>query len=457
MTSSNSATHKNVNESAAAARLPLKVYLGHVITPLSADKYLDYVQGALVVNAAGIIVAVGHWSEIQADLKDSLAAAEIIDYGARLILPGFVDLHLHLPQVSQTGRSGEHLLAWLNKYIFPAEARFASVQHARKIATWFFDELAANGTTLAVVFTTIHKDSTNVAFEVAEAKGSRVIMGKVMMDANSPEALTEETNVSLKESEELAQKWHGVDNGRLLYAFTPRFGVTSTPELLAGVGELFAKYPGTYVHTHLSEAREEIQFVSKQFPQARSYLDVYKSFGIIGKRTVFAHAIHLDDDDIKCVHDTESSLAHCPSSNFFLKSGVFPYQKIREAECLFGLGSDVAAGPAMSLFNVMKDANYMQPDIWIEPPELLYRATLGGAEAAHLDHLIGSLTAGKEADFIVVDPSRKSGIVDDILSQPTDEILSSLVFLGDDRLIEATFVRGNCIFNLKNVVGAATC
>jgi len=211
---------------------------------------------------------------------------------------------------------------------------------------------------------------------------------------------------------------------------------------------LFAKHPGTYVHTHLSEAKEEIQFVATQFPTARSYLDVYKSFGIIGKRTVFAHAIHLDDQDIKTVADTHSSLAHCPSSNFFLKSGVFLYAKISAAGCLFGLGSDVAAGPSMSLFNVMKDANYMQPDIWIEPPELLYRATLGGAKAAHLDHLIGSLTVGKEADFIVVDASRKSGIVDNILSQPTDEILSSLVFLGDDRLIEATYVRGRCIFHI---------
>jgi guanine deaminase len=433
----------------------MKLYFGHLVSPLNASHYLDYPLGALLVDDSGRIEDVGSREQVlsrlpsQAYLPDSnrteLAIA-IEDYGQKLILPGFVDLHLHLPQVSQTGRSGQHLLAWLNRYIFPAEAKFKDVGHARKIARWFFDELAANGTTLAVVFTTIHAEATNAAFEVAHEKGSRVIMGKVMMDANSPDTLTEDTHLSLQESEELCRKWHGVDNGRLLYAFTPRFGVTSTAALLEGVGKLFAKYPGTYIHTHLSEAKEEIQFVATQFPQARSYFDVYSRFGIIGKRTVFAHSIHLDDHDIGSIAATKSSLAHCPSSNFFLKSGVFLYEKIRAAGCLFGLGSDVAAGPSMSLFNVMKDANYMQPDIWIEPPELLYRATLGGAQAAHLDHILGSLEVGKEADFIIVDPSRKTAVVRDILSQPTDEILSSLVFLGDDRVVEATYVRGRSIF-----------
>jgi guanine deaminase len=167
---------------------------------------------------------------------------------------------------------------------------------------------------------------------------------------------------------------------------------------------------------------------------------------MLGKRSIFAHAIHLDDLDIATVNSSQSSLAHCPSSNFFLKSGIFAYQKMQNAGVLFGLGSDVAAGPAMSMFCVMKDGQFIQPTYWIDPRELLYRATLGGARAAWLDHQIGSLEESKEADFIVVDPRRKTGIVDNILSQSSDDILSSLVFLGDDRLIEATYVRGRAIY-----------
>lgn len=413
-------------------------YRGHIVSPLSATSYLDFRSGVLIVED-GKIVACGEGLSIPVGCK-------VIDCGEKLILPGLVDLHLHLPQVTQTGKSGEHLMAWLNRFIFPAEEKFADLDYATKIARWFFDELAANGTTLANVFTTIHKDSCDAAFAIAREKGMRVVMGKVMMDCNSPAALTEETRQSLLDSEALASKWHGVDNCRLLYAFIPRFGVTSTPELLKGVGESWRKFPGSYVHTHLSEAREEIQFVATQFPWARSYLDVYRSFGIIGERTIFAHSIHLDDIDIASVSQSRSSLAHCPSSNFFLKSGVFPYKKVQEAGCLFGLGSDVAAGPQMSLFQVMKDANYIQDEFWIEPAELLYRATLGGAEALHLDSLVGSLEAGKEADFIIVDPSRKTGIVENILTKPTEEILSSLIFLGDDRIVEATHVRGKAIY-----------
>lgn len=413
-------------------------YKGHIVSPLSASEYLDFRSGVLLVED-GKIVACGEKLSIP-------SGYQVVDCGDKLILPGMVDCHLHLPQVTQTGKSGEHLLAWLNRFIFPAEEKFADLTYATKIAHWFFDELAANGTTLANVFTTIHKDACDAAFATAQAKGIRVVMGKVMMDTNSPPALTEETAKSLAESEALAAKWHGADDCRLLYAFIPRFGVTSTPELLKGVGESWKKFPGSYVHTHLSEAREEIQFVATQFPSARSYLDVYRSFGIIGERTVFAHSIHLDDIDIDSISESRSSLAHCPSSNFFLKSGVFPYKKVRDAGCLFGLGSDVAAGPQMSLFHVMKDANYIQSEFWIEPAELLYRATLGGAEALHLDSLVGSLEVGKEADFIIVDPSRKTGIVDNILSKPTEEILSSLIFLGDDRIIEATFVRGKAIY-----------
>lgn len=428
-----------------SSKEPVVVYRGHIVSPINEKSYDDIIGGALVVSNEGIILDVGTFSTIE----KNWAVKTVYDYGDRLILPGMIDLHLHLPQVTQTGKSGEHLLNWLEKYIFPAESRFHDVEHARKIARWFFDELARNGTTTAVVMTTVHAKSTAVAFEVAAERGNRVIMGKVMMDANCPASLSEKCSDSVGLSLELAQTWHGFDNGRLLYAFTPRFAVTSTAELLKETGKAWESVANSYLHTHLAESQEEVDFVREQFPKCRSYVDVYEQFGLIGKNSVLAHAIHLDDTDLKRLSITKSSLAHCPSSNFFLKSGVFKYFKVREAGVLFGLGSDVAAGPHMSMFTVMKDANYMQPEQWLTATELFYRSTLGGAEAAHLSHVVGSLSAGKEADFIVVDPRKKSGIADDILSQPTDEILSALVFLGDDRLIDSTFVRGKCIHMAK--------
>lgn len=433
------------------------LYRGHIVSPVSKKgaalqsleyDFIDLSDGILAVEE-GKIVAVLEASTLEAQaLLDKVGGtAVLVDCSERLIMPGLVDMHLHLPQVTQTAKSGQHLLSWLNQYIFPAEARFAEDEHARKIARWFFKELAVNGTTLAVVFTTIHENACRIAFEEAEAAGARVIMGKVMMDFHSPEALTEKTDKSLEQSLALAKRWHGAADGLLQYAFTPRFGVTSTKELLKGCGELWNSLPGTYLHTHLSEAREEIQTVSSMFPESRSYLDMYSRFGLTGKRSVFAHSIHLDDWDFAHVKESGSALAHCPSSNFFLKSGVFHYKRARECGCLFGLGSDVAAGPHMSLFEVMKDANFIQPDYWIEPRELFYRATLGGARALYMGEQVGSLEVGKEADFIVVDPRAKSGIVDNIMSHPTDEILSCLVFLGDDRLIDQTYVRGRLLFD----------
>jgi guanine deaminase len=234
-----------------------------------------------------------------------------------------------------------------------------------------------------------------------------------------------------------------------LYSFIPRFSITCSPEQLKGISHLWKGNPGTYMHTHLAESLEEVAMVEKLFPGTRSYTDVYGQHGLLGERSIFAHSIHLDSDDLRDLAQTKCAIAHCPSSNFFLKSGRFKYDSVRASGIRFALGSDVAAGPYMSIFQVMRDANYSQPHFWISAEELLYRATLGGAEAASLGHKLGSLTAGKEADFIVVNPTLKSGIAANILSQPTEEILSSLIFMGDDRLIEATFVRGRCIFELE--------
>ena len=423
-----------------------------MLSPESPTKYLDVRHGAIVVDARGKIAAVG---DLEA-MRKRYPAAAVFDFGERLIMPGLVDLHIHLPQFTQIGKSGQTLLGWLETYIFPAEMKFADAEHARRIAHWFFEELAKNGTTLAAVFTTIHWQSTDVAFQVAKEMGSRVIMGKVLMDQNAPASLREDTEDSIERSLQLCEKWHGQEDGRLLYSFIPRFAITSTEKQMRQAAKLWHSHPGTYMHTHLAESLEECVVVQKQFPEARSYTDVYERMGMLGERSIFAHSIHLDDDDMSTLSRTKSSVAHCPSSNFFLKSGFFKYKRVENAGVRFGLGSDVAAGPYMSLFEVMRDANYAQHDDWLSPAEVFYRATLGGAIAAWLDDKVGSLTAGKEADFIIVNPNRKSGIAANILKQSTEEILSSMVFMGDDRLVEATFVRGRCLFELESGLVART-
>jgi guanine deaminase len=425
----------------------LTVYLGHIVDPIDEDNYRDIPEGALVVSSDGLIRAVGNWSELESQYSANAGIeARIINCGQKLIMPGMIDMHIHLPQVTQIGKSGDTLLSWLEKYIFPAESRFSDLSYAEKIAAWFFDQLACNGTTLAVVFATIHKEATDAAFSIAAAKGMRAIMGKVMMDRNAPAALLEDRKNSISDSENLAAKWHGHDDGRLLYAFTPRFAITATDELLKECGKLWQSNPGTYMHTHLSESIEEVKKVSSLFPDSRSYLDVYDHSGLCGSRSVFAHSIHLDDENLNLLHRKKCALAHCPSSNFFLKSGIFPIERVKAAGVQFGLGSDVAAGPQMSIFGVMKDANFIQPQIWISPRELFYRATRGGAKALQLDDRLGSLEAGKEADFIIVDPTLKNACPRDILEHETDDILSALVFLGDDRMIDATYIRGRQVF-----------
>lgn len=425
----------------------LTAYLGHVLTPVSFDRFDSYKRGVIVVGENGSIVAVGDRDNILA--KHKLQSTH--DFGDRLILPGFVDLHVHLVQIAQTGRSGDTLLGWLTKYIFPAEIKFKDSQHAHKLASWFFSEMARNGTTLGVVFTSIHAGATDLAFQRAAEMGSRVIMGKVMMDCNSPPELTEDTRTSLEQSAQLCKKWNGYDSGRLHYAFTPRFAPTSTRELMRGTAQLWKEHAGSYMQTHLSENHDEIAWVRDLFPECWNYLDVYRSHGLTGSNSIFAHSIHLDEGEIRKLAHEDCGVAHCPSSNFFLKSGIFPISAMRKNNVKFGLGSDIAAGPEMSMFRVMKDASYIQPETVLTPAQLFYMATLAGARAVNMDKHVGSLEAGKDADFIVIDPTLKTAVNANILEKSPEDILSSLAYVGDDRMVQATFVRGRSIYQSESL------
>lgn len=426
----------------------VKTYKGHIISAQDEKHLADFDKGILAVkDDEGQIFFCGTEKDFESRLKaGECKVTQSFDLGNKLILPGFIDTHLHFPQFGQTGKYGKHLLGWLETFIFPEEAKFSDETYAYETAEWFFQELLKNGTTCANIFTTIHKQACDAAFEVAEKTGIKAVMGKVMMNRHCPPSLTEDAKDSIDSSIYLLEKWHGSDNNRLLYAFIPRFAPSCTNDLLNKTGEILKAHPGVYMHTHLSESKAEVKWVEELFPEAKSYADVYGRAGLLGDRSILAHAIHLNEHDYKAICDSDSTIAHCPSSNFFLKSGVFPFETAEKKQIRFGLGSDIGAGPQMSMFQVMKDAFYIQPELWLEPTKLFYRATLGGAKALSLQESTGSLEGGKDADFIIVNPHLKSNIPPGILEKELGEILSNLIFLGDDRIVESTFIRGKCVF-----------
>ena len=301
------------------------------------------------------------------------------------------------------GSYGGHLLEWLARYTFPTEAKFADEHYARTIGRALFDELLRNGTTSALIFSSVHARATGVLFEEAERRGFRAIIGKALMDRNAPENLLESPAEAYDNSRALLLQWH--NRGMLRYAISPRFAPTSTPELLEVAGTLKREFPDAYVHTHVSENRAEVAWVADLFPSAGNYVSVYDQAGLLDSRAVLAHGVHLTDEELNILRDRESRIAHCPNSNLFLGSGLFPMTRVVEAGVVFGLGSDIGAGTTPSLFNAMSDAYKVQQVLGtsLSPFHLWYLATLGGAAALSLDSFTGSLERGKEADFIVLD------------------------------------------------------
>ncbi|MCU1246296.1 MAG: guaD, partial [Acidobacteria bacterium] len=333
----------------------VKVYRAALFTPRAApfqsdpaSSYRYFEDGFLAVSDEGRIVAAGDWSDAPRD-------GEAIYLGEHVLLtPGLIDTHLHAPQLEMIGSYGGHLLEWLNRYTFPTEAQFADPEHARTIATAFFDELIRNGTLCALIFSTIHFQATDIFFAEAEKRGFRGIIGKTMMDRNAPEYLLDASpQESYEESRELLQKWH--KRGLLRYAITPRFAPTSTPELLALAGELKREFPDAYVHTHISENRNEVQWVSQLFPEAE-YADVYDSYGLLDDKAVLAHGVWLTDEELDLLSRRGARIAHCPNSNLFLGSGLFQLHRVLESGVVVGLGTDIGAGTTPSMFTAMSDA-----------------------------------------------------------------------------------------------------
>ena len=366
-----------------------------------------------------------------------------VDHAGRLILPGFVDTHVHSAQLEVIGSWGAQLLDWLETYTFPSEQRFADVGQAQRGSNAFVDALLAHGSTSAVVFPTVHKASVDALFEAAAARGMRVIAGKVLMDRYAPAALCDDVAHAEAECEALIARWHG--QGRLAYAVTPRFAPTSSDAQLAMAAGLLQRHPGLYMQTHVAENRTEVQWVAQLFPQARSYLDVYERFGLLGERAVLAHGVWLDDVDRARLRERGAVLAHSPTSNLFLGSGLFDWAAAEDAGVAIGLASDVGGGTSLSMIRTMASAYQVQAlaGTRLSAWALLHAATRGGAVALRLGHEIGSFDAGLLADVCVWDwavgavAQRRQHI-----AQRLHEKLFAWITMADERALVASYVAG---------------
>lgn len=403
-----------------------------------------YFPDGLLVVDQGIIRAFGSYDELRADYGH----LPTTEYGDRLILPGFIDSHIHYPQTEIVASYGAQLLDWLNTYTFPAEGRFQDKTHAKTIAHLFLDELLRHGTTTALVLTTIFPESVTAFFEAAHQRNMRMIAGQVLMSRHAPDFLINDAKSAQAQTREQIQTWHG--KGRQLYAITPRFAITSTPEELTLAGELKAEFPGVYVHTHLSENHDEISFTAELFPEAPDYLGVYEQFGLLGDRSIFAHCLHLSESEFERLATAGGAIAFCPTSNLFLGSGLFKLQRAKAGGIRVGLATDVGGGTSFSMLRTMAEAYKVQQlqHYSLSAFKALYLATLGAANALSLDDTLGNFQVGKEADFIVVDRQatpllalRNAGGVSADLNTLAEQLFT-LIVLGDDRAIAATHIAG---------------
>lgn len=427
-----------------------------MITPTASGPTRFEPDALIEVDSDGLLAGIRPWTlQAQAD-AETREQRPVIDLRPMVVLPGLVDLHLHLPQFPSAGLgAGLDLLSWLERHIFPLERRFDAAT-AAGLAPRAFQALAAAGTTTILAYGAIWADSLDACFQAAEEHGIRAVLGKVMMDriTYDPDLRPSQIlDVSLAQSWDLAERWHGRDRGRLRYAVTPRFAVSCTADLLRESARI-AEQTGAYWQSHLSEDRGEIARVAELFPDAIDYLDVYDRAGALGPRTILAHAIHLSDREVGRIVETGTRVAHCPASNLFLASGVMPLARYLERGMIVGLGSDIAAAPDESMFTQMRTGFYVQNAVRVttddqqpilDPQGWLRLATLEGARVLGLDGVTGSLEEGKEADLICVDPR----MVLPVEGMPADDdaaaVLSRLIFRSHPEMVRGAWVRGQLL------------
>jgi len=403
------------------------------------DSYRYIVDGAVVVDQ-GRIVSVGEYND---GLKLVAPKAEVIDHRPGLILPGFIDTHIHYPQMQVIGSYAKDLLEWLNTYTFVEEQRFADAEHAARIASLFCDELVRYGTTTAAVYCSVHPQSVDAFFTEAEKRGMRMVAGKVMMDYNAPQGLLDTPQRGYDESKALLEKWDGV--GRLHYAITPRFALTSTHAQMEMTQDLVREFSDAYVQTHVNESLGEIEFVRELFPNLPDYVGVYEHYGLLGPKTLLGHCIHMTDREIEALSETGSVAVFCPTSNLFIGSGLFDRERLMESNVRIGVATDVGGGTSYSMLRTL-DEGYKVLQLRgqrLSPLESFFMMTLGNARALSLEHTIGTLEPGSDADIVVLDARALPHMT---LKMEQVESLSEELFLlqtcGDDRVIAETYVAG---------------
>ncbi|MFH1794500.1 MAG: guanine deaminase [Pseudomonadota bacterium] len=418
--------------------------LSFLRAPEAADDHSAYAydeDGAVLVRD-GRIVASGTYAMVKAQAEDGV---ETVDHRPHLILPGFIDSHLHYPQMQVIASYGAELLDWLNTYTFPEEAKFADAQHGRRIARLFLDEMVRQGTTTVAAYCSVHKASAEAFFEESHARNMLSIAGKVMMDRNAPPGVLDTPQSSYDDTKALIAEWHG--RGRQLYAITPRFAITSSPAQLQMAQALAAEHPDCHIQTHLSENHAEIRWTEELFPEAKDYTDVYARYGLMGEKSLFGHCIHLSEREADAMSETGSVAVFCPTSNLFLGSGLFDYQRYRRRTkpLRIATATDVGGGTNYSMLRTMDEAYKVVAlnGEKLDPLRSFWQLTRGNAESLSIADKVGTLEAGTDADLVVLDASATPGMA---LRMETVKTLAEELFLlqtlGDDRAVKQVYIAG---------------
>ena len=404
------------------------------------ESAVRYIEDGMLVLEAGRIVAVGETAALRPLLP---AAVKIWDHAGKLIVPGFIDPHIHLPQTQVVASWAAQLLDWLNTYTFVEEQRFSDEAHATRIASRFFDELIRHGTTTAAAYCSVHPQSVDAFFSEAASRGMLVVGGKVMMDRNAPEALRDTPQRGYDETKAGIGKWHG--KGRALYAITPRFAITSSHEQLEMAEALAREFPDLHIQTHVDENLAEVQFARELYPNLPDYLGIYERYHLLGAKTLLGHCIHLTHRECEVLAETRSVAVWCPTSNLFIGSGLFDHDRLREHGARIAVATDVGGGTSYSMLRTL-DEGYKVLQLRaqrLDPLRSFYMMTLGNARAMSLEDRIGSLQAGRDADLVVLDSHATPQM--SLRMEAVDLLVNELFLLqtcGDDRAVVETYVMG---------------